>query len=286
MRDGEPLLSRVVTVTGGGIRTTAERRDADRHADRGARRAVRRLHRRRGALDRRRQHDGLRAARRRDADRQSEQLHHRAPPKSRCASIPTEWPCIRCGDCAIVCPPRLLPQELLVAATTADFDALHDLGLQDCIECGCCDVVCPSHISLTERFRQAKRSLALRDRQQQLAAESGQRFERRERRIENERGRSASLIDRLKGEAADPDARDAAIRAALERAKQRRDKAPESSERCGSKSPRPPTRARSSACRSSCAECSTRSCPRRSATRGSSVTGSSSISRSRPSPRC
>jgi Na+-translocating ferredoxin:NAD+ oxidoreductase subunit C len=135
---------------------------------------------------------------------------------------PTEWPCIRCGDCAIVCPPRLLPQELLVASHTADFDALHLFGLEDCIECGCCDVACPSHISLTERFRQAKRSLALHDKQRQLADESEQRFERRERRIAQERTRGASLIERLKVEAADPAARDAAIRAALERAKERR----------------------------------------------------------------
>ena len=137
---------------------------------------------------------------------------------------PTEWPCIRCGDCAVVCPPRLLPQELLVAAHTADFQALNLFGLQDCIECGCCDVACPSHISLTERFRQAKRSLAMHDRQLKLADESEQRFERRERRIEEQRGRSASLIDRLKGEATDPDAREAAIRAAVERATQRRDR--------------------------------------------------------------
>jgi electron transport complex protein RnfC len=32
--------------------------------------------------------------------------------------------------------------------------------LQDCIECGCCDVICPSQITLTERFRVAKRTLA------------------------------------------------------------------------------------------------------------------------------
>ena len=75
-----------------------------------------------------------------------------------------EWPCIRCGDCAMVCPSRLLPQDLLVAAISSDFASLHTLGLQDCIECGCCDVICPSQILLTERFRIAKRSVAARER--------------------------------------------------------------------------------------------------------------------------
>jgi len=112
-----------------------------------------------------------------------------------------EWPCIRCGDCAMVCPPRLLPQELLVASNERDFDALHALGLQDCIECGCCDVACPSHISLTERFRLAKRARTQRDRDAGQTTESGQRLERREKRPEAERGRAATLVDRLKGEA-------------------------------------------------------------------------------------
>jgi electron transport complex protein RnfC len=86
----------------------------------------------------------------------------------------TEWPCIRCGDCAMACPSRLLPQELLVAATAGDYAALETLGLGDCIECGCCDVICPSHIALTERFRVGKRKLAEREaervRREQAAA--------------------------------------------------------------------------------------------------------------------
>ncbi len=79
-----------------------------------------------------------------------------------------EWPCIRCGDCATACPSRLLPQELLVAAQTQDLAALDMLGLGDCIECGCCDVVCPSHLVLTERFRDAKRERALHQRRNSM----------------------------------------------------------------------------------------------------------------------
>ncbi|HUL81222.1 MAG TPA: electron transport complex subunit RsxC [Gammaproteobacteria bacterium] len=70
-----------------------------------------------------------------------------------------ELPCIRCGNCADVCPAYLQPQELNAAAEHDEFDILENLGLFDCIECGCCDVVCPSHIPLTETFRVGKRRL-------------------------------------------------------------------------------------------------------------------------------
>lgn len=67
-----------------------------------------------------------------------------------------EQPCIRCGECAVVCPVVLQPQELYWFACADDEAKLREHGLIDCIECGCCDLVCPSHIALMASFRQAK----------------------------------------------------------------------------------------------------------------------------------
>jgi electron transport complex protein RnfC len=71
--------------------------------------------------------------------------------------VATEHECIRCGDCAHACPVHLLPQQLLVHSRQGNTTALQQLGLQDCIECGNCDYVCPSHIRLSTRFHDAKR---------------------------------------------------------------------------------------------------------------------------------
>ncbi|MGD9842869.1 MAG: electron transport complex subunit RsxC [Steroidobacteraceae bacterium] len=67
-----------------------------------------------------------------------------------------EHACIRCGECAYACPVHLLPQQLLVQVRHGNVTALNQLGLQDCIECGSCDYVCPSHIRLASRFHEAK----------------------------------------------------------------------------------------------------------------------------------
>jgi Na+-translocating ferredoxin:NAD+ oxidoreductase subunit C len=67
-----------------------------------------------------------------------------------------EMPCIRCGDCAHACPAGLLPQQLLRYARLQDRAALTEFGLSDCIECGCCDYVCPSQIPLASLFVSAK----------------------------------------------------------------------------------------------------------------------------------
>ncbi len=73
-----------------------------------------------------------------------------------------EMPCIRCGDCVQVCPAGLLPNELLGALARGEAAALDELGLDACIECGCCDYVCPSAITLTPRFAAARVARAAR----------------------------------------------------------------------------------------------------------------------------
>lgn len=94
-----------------------------------------------------------------------------------------ELPCIRCGDCASACPAGLLPQQLHRAVRSNDEEALTRYGLADCIECGCCDYVCPSAIPLTERFRQGRIALRERAAAAGRAGEARLHFEQRQARL-------------------------------------------------------------------------------------------------------
>jgi electron transport complex protein RnfC len=94
-----------------------------------------------------------------------------------------EMPCIRCGDCATVCPPGLLPQSLLRAIAAGDDGQVARHGLADCIECGCCDYVCPSRIPLTARFSAARRTRQMQLDERQRAAEARERFARHAERL-------------------------------------------------------------------------------------------------------
>jgi electron transport complex protein RnfC len=67
-----------------------------------------------------------------------------------------QMPCIRCGQCMQACPAELLPQQLFWHTQAKNFEQVAKHHLSSCIECGCCDFVCPSHIPLVSYFRFAK----------------------------------------------------------------------------------------------------------------------------------
>ncbi len=65
-------------------------------------------------------------------------------------------PCIRCAKCVDACPVQLLPTAIAQAAEHELFKQAEKLHAADCFECGCCSYVCPSKILLTQWIRIAK----------------------------------------------------------------------------------------------------------------------------------
>jgi electron transport complex protein RnfC len=96
---------------------------------------------------------------------------------------PPALPCIRCGDCAEVCPASLLPQQLHFFALGQEHEQLKAYNLFDCIECGACAYVCPSSIPLVQYYRAAKGEIRALELKQQKAEHSRQRFEWRQERL-------------------------------------------------------------------------------------------------------
>lgn len=76
--------------------------------------------------------------------------------------------CINCGMCTRVCPEKLLPLRLMVAADMHRLDDFEKFNGMECIECGSCTYVCPAKRRMTQSFKYCK--LAIRNRQRQEAA--------------------------------------------------------------------------------------------------------------------
>jgi Na+-translocating ferredoxin:NAD+ oxidoreductase subunit C len=65
-------------------------------------------------------------------------------------------PCIRCAKCIEACPVQLLPTEIAKLAENKLYKKAEKIYALDCFECGCCSYVCPSKIPLTQWIRIAK----------------------------------------------------------------------------------------------------------------------------------
>ncbi|WP_152207059.1 electron transport complex subunit RsxC [Marinobacter changyiensis] len=101
---------------------------------------------------------------------------------------PPEQPCIRCGACSEACPMELLPQQLFWYAKAEEFEKAEHQNLFDCIECGACSYVCPSSIPLVQYYRFAKGEIRAHNAEQLKSDRARERFEARQARLERERG--------------------------------------------------------------------------------------------------
>jgi electron transport complex protein RnfC len=72
------------------------------------------------------------------------------------------YPCIRCGHCLDACPVFLNPQRLGNLAANERWPEMTEHHLMDCMLCGCCSYVCPSNIPLSHLFATAKMALRRR----------------------------------------------------------------------------------------------------------------------------
>ena len=107
---------------------------------------------------------------------------------------PPEMPCIRCGACAEACPHELQPFEMYWFARAKNFGKTQEYNIFDCIECGCCSYVCPSHIPLVQYFRFAKSEIWARERDKKASDLAKARFEFRNLRDEREKAEKAERL--------------------------------------------------------------------------------------------
>jgi electron transport complex protein RnfC len=76
------------------------------------------------------------------------------------SGLPPEYPCVRCARCLEACPAFLNPSRLarLARAGRAE-EAATDYHIVDCMECGACSYACPSGIPIVQLIRSAKAEL-------------------------------------------------------------------------------------------------------------------------------
>ncbi|MDH5234396.1 MAG: electron transport complex subunit RsxC [Gemmatimonadota bacterium] len=69
------------------------------------------------------------------------------------------YPCIHCGRCLDACPVFLNPSLLGDLARVDRYEEMAEAHLADCMLCGSCSFVCPSNIPLSQLFQVSKAAL-------------------------------------------------------------------------------------------------------------------------------
>ena len=95
-----------------------------------------------------------------------------------------EQPCIRCASCVSVCPAGLRPLDMANNIRINQLDVAVDLGLKDCISCGCCSYICPSNIPLVQYFKYASGEVAARQQAQHKSEQTKRLIDARNARME------------------------------------------------------------------------------------------------------
>ena len=67
--------------------------------------------------------------------------------------------CIRCGRCVSVCPQKLMPMKLSVLADHQEFDEFEKLHGAECVECGSCSYICPAKRNLAQSMKTGRKQV-------------------------------------------------------------------------------------------------------------------------------
>lgn len=65
--------------------------------------------------------------------------------------------CINCGRCVTVCPGHVLPARLAKLAERGDMAGFEALDGMECCECGCCSYICPAKRPLTQSIKSMRK---------------------------------------------------------------------------------------------------------------------------------
>ncbi len=109
-------------------------------------------------------------------------------------------PCIRCGSCVSACPCGLTPFDMALRIRNEELDSAVGIGLLDCIACGSCAWVCPSRIPLVQYFNYAKGKLTAEQRARHKQEETKRLTQFRDERIARIQKAKQEAMARMKAE--------------------------------------------------------------------------------------